>query len=69
MTINGLQLTRYFGTMQRRLDVLAPMYATSTLGQWDTYATVRGGGTTGQAQVPFLLHRWQAHCAAACQAH
>ena len=51
MTINGHMLNRYFGTMQRRLDVLAPMYATSTLGTWDTYATVKGGGTTGQAQV------------------
>ena len=51
MTINGKALDAYFGQMQRRLDVLTPMYTTATLGAYDTYATVAGGGMTGQAQV------------------
>ena len=51
MTINGKTLDAYFGQMQRRLDVLTPMYTTATLGAYDTYATVAGGGMTGQAQV------------------
>ena len=54
MTINGRALDAYFGLMQRRLDVLAPMHATGTLGAFDTYATVAGGGVTGQAQVRTL---------------
>ena len=55
MTINGKTLDAYFGQMQRRLDVLTPMYTTATLGAYDTYATVAGGGMTGQAQARVQL--------------
>jgi hypothetical protein len=34
--------------LQRRADVLAPFVATSTLGMFDLYSTVRGGGQTGE---------------------
>lgn len=38
---------RYFPPLQRRADVLAPFVTTSTLGQFDVLASIRGGGLTG----------------------
>lgn len=51
MSINGQTLDHYFHTMQGRLDVLAPLALTENLGKFDVRATVKGGGTTGQAQA------------------
>ena len=51
LNVNGKSVDSYFSSMQRRLDVLSPLSTTGTLGQFNVYATVKGGGTTGQAQV------------------
>lgn len=42
-------MTTYFSPLLRRADVLAPFITTGTLGAFDVYATVRGGGQTGVA--------------------
>lgn len=51
ITVNGRPMTEYFGPLPRRADVLAPFMVTTTLGAFDVYSTVRGGGQTGQAQA------------------
>lgn len=51
IVINGKSLIDYFGLMQRRSDVLAPLAVTNTLGAFNVRATVKGGGNTGQAQA------------------
>ena len=51
IVINGKSLIDYFGLMERRSDVLAPLAVTNTLGAFNVRATVKGGGNTGQAQA------------------
>ena len=51
IVINGKRLNEYFGLIQRRSDVLAPLLTTNTLGLFDIRATVKGGGNTGQSQA------------------
>lgn len=51
MSINGRSLNEYFPLFERRADVLDPLCTTNTLGLFDVRATVKGGGTTGQAQA------------------
>lgn len=48
--------------MQGRLDVLAPLALTENLGKFDVRATVKGGGTTGQAQVGSCYNISGTHC-------
>jgi ribosomal protein S9 len=49
--INHAYLVEYFPRLTDRQAVLAPFVATETAGQFDVYATVKGGGTTGQSQA------------------
>ena len=44
----------YFFGNRERMDVIAPLKATNTLGKWDIFANVCGGGQTGQSQAILL---------------
>ena len=43
------QVDQYFALERDRLDVVAPLRATETLGKVDVFVSVAGGGITGQA--------------------
>ncbi|OHD55427.1 MAG: 30S ribosomal protein S9 [Spirochaetes bacterium GWF1_51_8] len=47
-TINGKEMTQYFPAYYHP-TVLDPFKWTETLGKFDVYSTVKGGGFTGQA--------------------
>ena len=47
--INKRELGEYFGKKTLEMIVRQPLVLTSTLDKFDVVATVRGGGTTGQA--------------------
>ena len=49
ININKRDLGEYFGKATLQMIVRQPLVLTSTLDQYDVVATVRGGGTTGQA--------------------
>jgi small subunit ribosomal protein S9 len=49
IVINKRDLEAYFTELQDRNDVLAPLEATKTLGNYDVHVNVHGGGHTGQA--------------------
>ena len=48
-SVNGKELTEYLGREVLVLQVREPLEATDSLGKYDIYATVTGGGVTGQA--------------------
>jgi small subunit ribosomal protein S9 len=47
--INDRPLDKYFGRETARMVVRQPLKVVDRLGTFDVYATVRGGGNTGQA--------------------
>lgn len=47
--INKRPLEQYFPVEVMRNEVMTPFVVTETTGQYDTFATVKGGGLTGQA--------------------
>lgn len=47
--INGRELSDYLGSKVLEIIVKQPLVATGTEGKYDVYASVEGGGTTGQA--------------------
>ncbi len=49
VTINNRELGEYFGKKTLEMIVRQPLELTSTTGKYDVVATVKGGGTTGQA--------------------
>ena len=50
ITVNGKKLEKYFPA--HYIDVVKePFVITETLGKYDVYATVKGGGLTGQAEA------------------
>lgn len=49
--INGQEFEKVFPQLIDRDDILAPYKVTETAGKFDTIITVKGGGTTGQAQA------------------
>jgi small subunit ribosomal protein S9 len=49
ITINKRGLGEYFGKKTLEMIVKQPLELTSTLGKYDVIASVKGGGTTGQA--------------------
>lgn len=51
IVINGRPLEQYFVGVARRYRVLEPLKITNTEGRFDVYATVRGGGQSGQADA------------------
>lgn len=52
--INKRPLEKFFTEEKDRVDVVAPLKATSTLGKVDVFANVKGGGVTGQAGAIML---------------
>ena len=53
--INKMDLSHLFGGhWEQRFTVLAPFFETGTAGTYSVMATVKGGGTTGQAQAARL---------------
>lgn len=52
ITINGKQINDYFRNIQEYIEtVLEPFKFTNTVGKFDVYVTVRGGGISAQAQA------------------
>jgi small subunit ribosomal protein S9 len=49
ITVNGRDFEEYFPILTHRVDILKPFNVTGTMGKYDLYITVKGGGTTGQA--------------------
>lgn len=49
IVINKKHHDMYFASMDERVKYLEPFVITDTLGMFDTFVLVRGGGTTGQA--------------------
>lgn len=49
VVINGRPLDRYFALEQDRGAVTAPLQITKTMGKYDVFANVQGGGPAGQA--------------------
>ena len=49
ITVNGKELTEYFGLETMNLIVNQPFEVTGTAGKFDVVATVVGGGFSGQA--------------------
>jgi len=47
--INGRTLEEYFARETSTMIIKRPFEATETLGKFDVFANVSGGGTTGQA--------------------
>ena len=47
--INGRELSDYLGSKVLEIIVKQPLVVTGTEGKYDVYASVEGGGTTGQA--------------------
>lgn len=54
ITINDRSLENFFTEHQDRAAVLASFAATNSMGQWDVWANVNGGGHTGQAGAVLL---------------
>ena len=52
--INKRPLEKFFMEEKDRVDVVAPLKATSTLGKVDVFVNVKGGGVTGQAGAIML---------------
>jgi hypothetical protein len=44
ITVNSRELDQYFGRVTGRMVVRQPLELTDTLGQFDVYVTVKGGG-------------------------
>ncbi|MCA1769832.1 MAG: 30S ribosomal protein S9 [Halomonas sp.] len=49
ITVNSLDLDQYFGRVTGRMVVRQPLELTDTLGQFDVFVTVKGGGGSSQA--------------------
>lgn len=49
VTVNQLLLDKYFGRETARMIVRQPLELVDMADKFDIYATVRGGGTSGQA--------------------
>ncbi len=47
--VNGKAFEQYFTVLQHQLDVTAPLKMTETTDKFDIYASVNGGGPTGQS--------------------
>lgn len=49
ITVNGRSLEVYFGRKTAQMIVRQPLEAVNMVGKFDVYATVDGGGISGQA--------------------
>ncbi len=51
VTINDKDFDSYFPQLLSREDILAPLKLTQTIGNYDVFVNVKGGGTSGQAEA------------------
>ncbi|MBI9072263.1 MAG: 30S ribosomal protein S9 [Melioribacteraceae bacterium] len=51
VTVNKSEFGKHFPTEFVQNSILRPLVVTETLGKYDVYANVRGGGMTGQAEA------------------
>jgi small subunit ribosomal protein S9 len=49
VTVNDKEVEKYFPIKEHRDNLLLPFLATETLGKYDVYANVNGGGISGQS--------------------
>ncbi len=49
ITVNNREFEKYFPLETHRGEVIKPFTATETMGRYDAFVNVRGGGMTGQA--------------------
>ena len=49
IVINSRQIGDYFGRQTSRMVIMQPFELTQTLGRFDAFANVHGGGLSGQA--------------------
>ncbi|HIE51742.1 MAG TPA: 30S ribosomal protein S9 [Armatimonadetes bacterium] len=49
ITVNKKPMKEYVSWWTRREELLEPFKVTGTLGEWDVWATTKGGGIIGQA--------------------
>ena len=49
ITVNGQDIDEFFGLETLKVIVKQPLTVTNTTAKYDVIATVKGGGTTGQA--------------------
>ncbi|MBM4172126.1 MAG: 30S ribosomal protein S9 [Ignavibacteria bacterium] len=49
ITINDKEVEKYFPLKEHRDNLLHPFIATETLGKYDVFAKVNGGGVSGQS--------------------
>ena len=47
--IDKREIEKYFFDHRGRIDVIGPLKATNTVGKYDIFVNVKGGGQTGQA--------------------
>lgn len=52
--VNGKDMKEFFCTHEARMTVVGPMEATETMGKYDVFVKVLGGGMTGQAGATAL---------------
>lgn len=51
VTINDREFENYFPLKEHRDNILLPFVVTQTLGKYDVFANVTGGGITGQSDA------------------
>ncbi len=51
ITVNGKDFREYFPRQTSQVKVLEPFEVTNTLGKFDVFATIKGGGTSSQAEA------------------
>jgi len=51
VTINDREFENYFPLKEHRDNILLPFVVTQTLGKYDVFANVSGGGVTGQSDA------------------
>lgn len=52
--IDGREVKNFFFTERTQSDCFAPMKATNTIGKWDVFVRVAGGGQSGQSGAILL---------------
>ena len=51
ITINRRDIDNYFGRPTSKMVLRQPLEATETMGRYDVFVNVRGGGSQGQAEA------------------
>lgn len=47
--IRNREIDKFFFDIRHRMDVMSPLQATKSVGKYDVFVNVRGGGQTGQS--------------------